>query len=168
MARRFIRNIHPCNCFYIAKHKWQIYGGDPRIIAYFASQYVQRYNDVWAEFCASVKGPQLMNGENFAYLPYSYGKLHSSQHVINDHNSPATSPQLTYASSRLRSKAWAIEALDPSDSFRVITPIGIFQMTKADFYRDFSNVIASSSYRDKGDYNYKDTPAKALKYLVRD
>jgi hypothetical protein len=38
-------------------------------------------------------------------------------------------------------------------------------MTKADFYRDFSNVAKSMSYRERGVYHYPTTPHKALKYL---
>jgi len=166
LSRRFIRNIHPCNCFYIAKTKWQLYGGDPRVIAYFASQYASRYGDVWTEFCSLIEGLSLANGEEFGSLPYIYGEPQPSQPTIKHLDLLMLSPQVTYTSSRLRFKASVIEPLRPSNSFRVVTPAGTFQMTKADFHRDFDNVTASSSYRDKGDYNYKDIPAKALKYLV--
>ena len=57
--------------------------------------------------------------------------------------------------------------LIPTDErFRIVTPEGTFEMTKAEFYRDFDNVVRSMSYRDRGLYHYPTTPEKALKYLV--
>jgi hypothetical protein len=71
----------------------------------------------------------------------------------------------TYEFSRLGFKADVIEPLGKTDRFRVVTPEGTFEMTKADFYRDFANVSKSMSYRDRGLYHYPTTPKKALKYL---
>ena len=71
----------------------------------------------------------------------------------------------SYEFSRLGFKADVIEPLGPSDRFRVVTPEGTFEMSKADFYRDFGNVTRSMSYRDRGLYHYPRTPEKALKYL---
>jgi hypothetical protein len=73
----------------------------------------------------------------------------------------------TYEFSRLGFKADVIEPLRDRDSFRVVTPVGTFQMTKAEFYRDFANVVRSRSYRDRGLYHYPTVPEKALKYLRR-
>ena len=72
----------------------------------------------------------------------------------------------TYQFSRLCFKADIIEPLRDRDQFRVETPDGVFEMTKAQFYRDFANVVASQSYREKGIYHYPATPQKALKYRV--
>ena len=50
--------------------------------------------------------------------------------------------------------------------FRVDTPIGSYQMSKAEFYRVFANVVASASYRERGLYHYPTTPGKAEPFLV--
>ena len=71
----------------------------------------------------------------------------------------------SYEFSRLGFKADVIEPLGPRDRFRIVTPEGTFEMTKADFYRDFANVAKSMSYRERGLYHYPATPQKALKYL---
>lgn len=71
----------------------------------------------------------------------------------------------SYEFSRLGFKADVIEPLGKKDRFRIITPEGTFEMTKADFYRDFANVVSSASYRDRGLYHYPRTPKKALRYL---
>jgi hypothetical protein len=71
-----------------------------------------------------------------------------------------------YYSSRLEFRAEVIEPLGMQDSFCVHTPHGTFQMTKADFHRDFLSVVNSSSYRDAGAYHYTRAPAKALRYLT--
>src|SRR4051812_13592113 len=51
----------------------------------------------------------------------------------------AENPVATYEFSRLCFKRDVIESLAPNDPFRVITPTGAFQMTRADFHRVFSN-----------------------------
>jgi len=55
-----------------------------------------------------------------------------------------------YQFSRLGFKADVIEPLGPRDRFPIVTPEGAFEMTKADFHRDFANVANSMSYRDRG------------------
>lgn len=72
----------------------------------------------------------------------------------------------SYSASRLRFDAAVIEPLSANDPFRVDTPEGSFQMTKAEFYEHFANVTATPSYRDAGSYGYSKTPAKALRFRV--
>jgi hypothetical protein len=50
VQRRFFRNIHPCNCFYVPKRGWHQYGGDPSVVGYLAERYAERYADVWPTF----------------------------------------------------------------------------------------------------------------------
>jgi|ERR1035438_4710119 hypothetical protein len=80
--------------------------------------------------------------------------------------SPTDRPVATYEFSRLCFKRDVIEALAPHDTFRVATPVGVFQMTKADFDRDFSNVARSRSYLENGSYNYPVLPSKAERFRV--
>lgn len=40
------------------------------------------------------------------------------------------------------------------------------QFTKAEFYRDFSNVVKTKSYKEDGIYHYSVTPKRALSYLI--
>lgn len=76
---------------------------------------------------------------------------------------PATA---SYKFSRLCFRRNAIESIGLTETFRIITPIGTFQMSKADFYKDFRNVVASKSYREDGVYHYPKLPARAEKYRV--
>ena len=71
---------------------------------------------------------------------------------------------ITYEATRLLFRANVIEALGPRDRFRVVTPEGTFEMTKAEFYDVFANVAHSMSYRDRGLYHYPRTPAKAEQF----
>ncbi|HEY3783044.1 MAG TPA: hypothetical protein VGL56_18350 [Fimbriimonadaceae bacterium] len=57
-----------------------------------------------------------------------------------------------------------IEPLSDNEKFRVITPGGTFEMTKAQFYDVFSNVTKTMSYVDRGLYHYPTTPGKALQF----
>lgn len=69
-----------------------------------------------------------------------------------------------YKATRLLFRANVIEALTDNDVFKVHTPEGTFSMTKADFYRVFTNVVESKSYREKGIYHYPIVPSKALQF----
>ena len=42
LVRRMVRNIHPCNYFYIPKIDWQRYGGDPVVVAFFYEKFAER------------------------------------------------------------------------------------------------------------------------------
>jgi hypothetical protein len=75
-------------------------------------------------------------------------------------------PSARYSATRLLFRASVIEPLNWSEMFRVDTPDGSFQMSKSDFYWEFSNVVASYSYSENGIYHYPEVPAKAMKYLV--
>ena len=76
-------------------------------------------------------------------------------------------PSATYRFCRLGFKADVIEPLEAHQAFRIDTPQGCFQMTKAEFKRVFANVAGSRSYRDKGLYHYPVIPAKAWVFLVK-
>ena len=75
---------------------------------------------------------------------------------------------VSYRSSRLLFRAKVIEALSPSDKFRVETPDGAFEMSKTEFYNTFPNVTGSNSYMINGTYGYSKIPAKALAFRVED
>ncbi len=79
-----------------------------------------------------------------------------------------TRPAATYTYSRFCFKADVIERLGMDEAFRVVTPMGTFQMTKAEFYCDFPKVPASKSYRVDRIYHYPKLPERALRHLVSD
>ena len=74
-------------------------------------------------------------------------------------------PKAIYESSRFCFKRDVIEKLQPEEEFRMITPVGVFQMSKADFYQEFPNVVASKSYK-RGVYNYPLLPSKGEGFRV--
>ncbi len=71
-----------------------------------------------------------------------------------------------YTSSRLLFKSEVIEPLEDDDIFIVHTPNGSFRMSKADFYKEFQNVIKIKSYREMGWYSYVKTPKRAMRFLT--
>ena len=75
-------------------------------------------------------------------------------------------PAAIYESSRFCFKRDVIERLAPQAEFRMITPVGVFQMSRATFHREFSNVVASDSYKNGGVYNYPRLPSKAEGFRV--
>jgi len=87
--------------------------------------------------------------------------------IQNKMESAGEKPKAVYKFYRLCFLAEEIEPLDLNESFRVICPEGIFQMTKEEFYREFSNVVKSRSYRDGGKYHYPKPPNRAFQFLIK-
>ena len=78
-------------------------------------------------------------------------------------------PKVVYKYSRLCFKRNHIESLPAlDDEFQVKTPFGAFQMSKAEFLRDFPKVRESASYREAGYYTYPVLPVRAERYRVPD
>ncbi|MBN1210530.1 MAG: hypothetical protein JXB05_37095 [Myxococcaceae bacterium] len=72
----------------------------------------------------------------------------------------------SYRATRLLFRADVIEGLADDQSFRIETPDGAYEMTRAEFLCTFPNVAASNTYRSTGQYSYSTTPAKARRFLV--
>ena len=174
VVRRFIRNIHPCNCFYVPTNDWQKYGGQSDVIAFFADAYQRRYADVWGDFQRLAQAGPIQLGRPGTEIHYQY-----SANVVRKPSAPQpptvparekrismSQPVARYYFSRLCFKADMIEPLEPEDVFEVETPDGTFRMTKAQFYETFDNVVRTRSYRDKGIYHYPTVPSKADSHRV--
>jgi hypothetical protein len=71
-----------------------------------------------------------------------------------------------YMAGRLTFKRDVIEALMDSDCFRIITPQGTFEMSKAEVYASFPSVVRSRSYRESGVYHYPRVPRAAEPFRV--
>ena len=174
LVSRFLRNVHPCNYFIVPKVDWQKWGGEERVIGYFAQLHKERYPNVWSEFVKLSQGdigriPRVSGPISYQYEPaVSSDSSRSSigSKTSRPKNGDSQSPR--YRASRLTFKADVIEALEPSQTFEVETPDGVFEMTKEDFYRVFPNVVESRSYREGRLYNYSKPPSAALQFLRRE
>jgi len=58
-ARRFVRNVHPLNLFYVPMAEWMRVGGDPDLVGYVASVYATRWPNIWAQFTSLAGTPIL-------------------------------------------------------------------------------------------------------------
>ena len=56
-ARRFVRNVHPLNLFYVPKAEWQRVGGDQELMGYVVSVYATRWPETWEEFTKVAGAP---------------------------------------------------------------------------------------------------------------
>jgi hypothetical protein len=190
VVRRFIRNIHPANYFLLPKVEWQRLGNDPGIVDYFAAVYRERYADIWDEYAELAEfdrpwpagslgatrvafGGQTMpppGGKPNALAaeprPTGQRPAQGSPEVPVRHTSAGQGATLTYRASRLLFKRDLIEALPESGLFRVQTPVGDFEMTKAEFYAVFPGVTASRSYREGGVYHFPSPPKRAERFRV--
>lgn len=75
-------------------------------------------------------------------------------------------PTQTYGYSRLCFKRKVIDALRADDEFRIETPMGVFQMSRAEFDTDFGKISKTASWKNLGFYSYPVIPSKADKYRV--
>lgn len=73
-----------------------------------------------------------------------------------------------YMAGRLTFRRDVIEQLGDDDWFRIVSPQGTFQMTKAEFYRAFPRVVQSRSYREAGIYHYPQVPKAAEQFRIPD
>lgn len=189
LVRRFIRNVHPCNYSYLPKPEWPRYGADATVIAFIAREYRERYGAVWREFVALAGDDAAAIGTgDLPTFRYCYsGRMGHERGVNNartagahgpdtgasalDESSlsarlPRGLPAATYRAKRLMFRRNVIEPLADRDRFRVETPDGTFEFSKADFVRVFANVISSASYREGGIYHYATIPAKARPFRI--
>ena len=73
---------------------------------------------------------------------------------------------IQYSSSRLCFKADIIESLSDNDIFAVHTPVGVFQMSKVEFYKTFPNIVKTESYQKGRMYSMKTPTRKAMQFLT--
>jgi len=74
--------------------------------------------------------------------------------------------KVTYKYSRLCFKRKVIDELRANEDFKVETPLGAFQMSRAEFEADFERIIKTASWKRLGFYSYPIVPSKAEKYRV--
>lgn len=68
---------------------------------------------------------------------------------------------------RLTFKTELIESLQDDDFYvNEIESLGTFRISKRDFYKEFSNVVNSESYKN-GNYNSETFPKKAERFLIK-
>lgn len=73
-----------------------------------------------------------------------------------------------YPATRLHFKREIIDRLRPDDAFEVVTPIGVFRMTRNEFEETFPNVLKTRSWNEGArEYHYPAPPKRALAYLVK-
>jgi len=170
LCRRFARNIHPCNYFYIPKDKWQSYGGMPVVISFFYEQYRRLYPVVWEDFLRLVEAPSpdiYPDAGDFRYI-FGCRNNSTSSRTNRQEEIPSCDPNspVTYRYSRLCFKASVIEKLHMDETFCIVTPNGSYRMTRREFQTEFQNVVRSHSYQEKGLYHYPKPPKRALQFRV--
>lgn len=190
VVRRFIRNIHPANYFLLPKTEWQRLGNDPDIVDYLAAVHRERYATIWEEFAELADfdrpwraGPlgrtRVVFGGQDSPAPGRKPEPSNAEPRVTGRRPAPEPPErpardagvgqgatVTYRATRLLFKHDLIEPLPDSGRFRVQTPVGDFEMTKAEFYAEFPGVTASRSYREGGVYHFPTPPKRAERFRV--
>lgn len=101
---------------------------------------------------------------------FTESDLFPSSLAVTNPPTPASGDRMpaipTYEKSRLWFIRDVIEPLQDQQQFAVrVTGVGLFVMSKADFYLEFPNVVTSKSYLDNGHYHYPTLPERAHKYM---
>jgi hypothetical protein len=182
----FIRNIHPCNHFLLPHNGWQKWGSDRGVLARVAERFVARYAAVWKDFLRLAGSPVLPPADRSGRFPFACAppgtatdaRRRATARSVLPKNSglpqPASAPtsagtpKASYRASRLTFKSRVIEPLDWGEVFRVVTPIGTFEMTKADFYAAFPRVRLTVSYRERGIYHFPVLPKAAERFRLEE
>ncbi len=166
---RFVRNVHPCNYFLIAKNGWERWGGKREVVAFFAAAFAKRYAQVWSEFMELARVNPKSMSLGMEDVAYHYGdEIAGNAEKGREGTGPVAPGDCVarYRSSRLLFRADVIEPLADEDSFCVETPSMTFRMTKEEFYSVFENVVSSASYRERGLYHCSSVPKKALRFVI--
>jgi hypothetical protein len=178
LIKRTVRNIHPCNYFYIAKHDrtWNEYGRDKNFLSFFYEKFSIKYHTIWKDFMRLTDAKPLDGSRNSQTI-YSYSlpkknnipkesSLSKHKLTTNLSEQKISECKVQYESSRLCFKADLIEPLDWDEYFCVITNACIFKLSKREFYAIFPNVVNSKSYQEERIYHYPKVPKKAEKYSI--
>jgi hypothetical protein len=171
LLRRTARNIHPCNYFYLPSTNWQIWGSNQEILSFYYERFSTMYRSVWNEYLDIVGGSPFPHFDP-SDLIYSFsenlGNSDSEDRVITKNEDQIREIlkdcKCFYKHTRLCFKGDLIEPLQMNDRFGIITDVGIFKMTKDNFYTVFQNVVKSKSYKEEGIYHYPVVPKKALQF----
>ncbi len=171
LERRFARNIHPCNYFYIPKYEWQRHGGNPTVIAFFYEQFKSIYRTIWEDFLRLVDGTPLLVSVEAGKYKYAFSANKTDQCSASgagEHPSAELNEcAAQYSHSRLCFKADVIEPLGMDDRFCIVSKnAGTFVMTKREFYETFPKVLESKSYKQGKVYHYPKPPWRALQFKV--
>jgi hypothetical protein len=181
LTRRFVRNLHPCNCFYVPKPEWARYGGDSNVLGFAARVYRDRYGRVWDAFLKMAGSHDLPRltvlPERFRFV---YGEPvgpmgHLEPPAIAATGALRVSPLkpraegrvVEYRATRLLFRRSVIDPLPANGIFRVVTrDHGTFQFTRAEFERVFDNIIDTVSWKRDGIYHMARPPKKALPFRI--
>lgn len=167
LARRFVRNLHPCNCFYVPKAEWQRYGGDADVLAFAAAVYRERYDTIWPEFLELAGAQDLQTPRTPAS---EFRVVYGGDIAVR--GSTSVSPRASggvveYAATRLLFRRDVIDALLPHQCFRVITrDHGTFEFSRDEFLGVFDNIVQSVSWQRDGIYHMTRPPKKAMPFRV--
>jgi hypothetical protein len=71
LRRRMVRNIHPCNYFYIPGNDWQAYGGREEVLAFFQRKLSKLYDDIWDDLLDAADAEPTTYYPSFAQFEYS-------------------------------------------------------------------------------------------------
>ena len=190
VVRRFIRNIHPANYFLLPKVDWRRLGNDASIVNYFAAVHRERYARIWGEFAGLAEFDRLLPAGSLGSTRVEFGgdtacprtavakekkcapRTTLRRPALETPEIPVciadlgNGAEVTYRATRLLFRRDLIEPLPDSARFRVQTPVGDFEMSKADFHAVFPGVIASRSYREGGIYHFPSPPKRAEQFRV--
>lgn len=161
---RTVRNIHPCNYFYIPKTDWKRHGGQAEVLSFFQAKYANLYAAVWEEFLQLAQATpyeRIIDARSYVFA-ISAREKQSRKLTFN-----GVECAVSYEHPQLSFNAKWIEPLEMNQRFCVITPNLYFIMTKQQFYDTFPSVVSPGScYRNTGVHHFRSLPLRARPFMI--
>jgi hypothetical protein len=167
LTRRFVRNLHPCNCFYVPKVDWLRYGRDVDVLAFAAGVYRGRYQPIWSEFL------QLAGAHDLPPLAVPASEFRVSIRLRSPtrwsvqaaaHSGAAV---VEYAAPRLLFRRAVIETLAPQQRFRIVTrDHGTFEFSREEFERVFDKHLGHGELAARWRLPHAPSTGEALPFRV--
>lgn len=161
---RAVRNLHPCNYFYIPKTDWKKHGGQAAVLSFFQEKYATLYAPIWEDFLQRAQATpheRIIDARSYAFA-LSAREKQSRKLLFN-----GVECAVSYEYPQLCFNAKWIEPLEMNQRFCVVTPNIYFIMTKREFYDAFPTVVKPGScYRNTGLYHYRSPPQRARPFMI--
>ena len=161
---RTLRNLHPCNYFYIPKTDWKLHATKPEVLAFFQAKYANRYASIWDEFielAQVIPHDRIIDARSYKFA-VSTREKQSRKLTFNN-----IECSVAYEYSRLCFNAKCIEPLEMNQRFCVVTPNIYFIMTKREFYDNFPSIVSEGScYRKTGIHHFRSLPQRARPFMI--
>lgn len=167
LARRTLKNIHPCNMFLVSKVEWGIHGGRPDILRWITKKYLDRYGDVMRSFLNDV-GYEVAQKVKITDPYYEYDVESFLQPIVKSENIVRNSSNETTNLRRLSRPQINKENLRNGIVLEIKTGNEVFLIDHdlfVEWVGENLNALNTMSWIKRGEYHWPNPTKKMLEFL---